>query len=118
MLYWHRETGFQLPLKDVFALDNPPTAFFTQHLAITTELLKNLNQENIVIPDDVSLIAFDDIPMAEFFKVPITAVKQEPYKIGLETAKLLLENIKDKGKNPYRLMVPCALIKRASCKKV
>ena len=114
--YWHRETGFETSPKEIFALDNPPTAFFTQHLAITTALLKNLSQENISIPGDVSLLGFDDIPMAEFFKVPISVVKQDPYKIGLEAAKLLLENINDKEKPSYRVMVPCTLTKRDSCK--
>lgn len=116
--YWQRETGFKTSPNEILGLNNPPTAFFTQHLAITTELLKNLSQEGVSIPNDVSLLGFDDIPMAEFFKVPITVVKQEPYKIGLEVAKLLLEKINDKDKASYRFMVPCTLTKRESCQSI
>jgi DNA-binding LacI/PurR family transcriptional regulator len=116
--YWHRETGFtQLP-NTLLNADIPPTAFFSQHLAITTELLKNLNQANISIPDDVSLLGFDDLPMAEFFKVPITVIKQEPHRIGLEAAKVLLDNIENKENLSHRVMVPCTLAKRASCKQL
>ena len=72
--YWHRETGFEFSPTELLSQLNPPSAFFTQHLAITTALLENLEHGNITIPNDVSVISFDDIPMAKFFKVPITAV--------------------------------------------
>lgn len=116
--YWERETGFKQPIKATLAAKNAPTALFSQHLAITTELLTSLNQENIMIPDHVSVIGFDDIPMAEFFKVPITVIQQEPYKIGAEAAKLLLNNINNTDAASYRITMPCTLTERASCKKV
>ena len=116
--YWHRETGFEVSPKALLAEETPPTAMFSQHLAITTELLAYLNQENIAIPTDVSLIGFDDIPMAEFFKVPITVVKQEPYIIGKEAAKVLFEVMKNKGEHAQKLLISCSLTKRASCAPV
>lgn len=115
--YWQRESGFQQAPMSVLK-SAAPTAFFTQHLAITTELLRHLNQANISIPDDVSLLGFDDIPMAEFFKVPITVVKQEPYVIGLEATKLLLNNIGDGSKNSHKILIACSLEERQSCKKI
>ncbi|WP_339721321.1 LacI family DNA-binding transcriptional regulator [uncultured Paraglaciecola sp.] len=116
--YWHRETGFEHSPKSIIESSAAPTAFFTQHLAITTELLTHLNQEKISIPDDVSFIGFDEIPMAEFFKVPITVVKQQSYVIGKEATKLLLENINDKNKQPQKIMIPCSITERQSCRKV
>ena len=115
---WHRQTGFEHSPTSILASNNAPTAFFTQHLAITTELLTHLNRENISIPDDVSLIGFDDIPMAEFFKVPITVVKQEPYLMGKEATKLLLENIHDKNKPAQKILIGCSIVQRQSCKKM
>ncbi|WP_339901443.1 LacI family DNA-binding transcriptional regulator [Paraglaciecola polaris] len=113
--YWQRETGFEHSPKNIIESSAAPTAFFSQHLAITTELLTHLNQENITIPDDISLIGFDDIPMAEFFKVPITVVKQEPYIIGKEATKLLLENINDKNRHSQKIMISCSITQRQSC---
>ncbi|MEO9945261.1 MAG: LacI family DNA-binding transcriptional regulator [Paraglaciecola sp.] len=114
--YWHRETGFQNSIKDMLRSPPAPTAIFTQHLAITTDLLTQFNQEGISIPEDISLLGFDDIPMAEFFKVPITVVKQEPYKIGSEAAKLLLAHIHNKTLANKKILVPCSVVKRQSCK--
>ena len=56
--------------------------------------------------------------MAEFFKVPITVVKQQSYVIGKEATKLLLENINDKNKQPQKIMIPCSITERQSCRKV
>ncbi|GAB2683187.1 LacI family DNA-binding transcriptional regulator [Aliiglaciecola aliphaticivorans] len=116
--YWHRETGFEQSPIEYLHTENPPSVFFTQHLAITTELLSVLNAANIVIPDDVSLLGFDDIPMAEYFKVPITVITQNPYEIGRQATKLLLNNINSKTPTSEKIMIPCSLIKRLSCKQV
>lgn len=118
ILYWHRENGFQKSPTQMLNEANGPTSFFSQHLAITTDLLTLLNQQEIVIPEAVSVIGFDDLPMADFFKVPVTVVNQDPYKVGLESAKLLLNNMQAQNNGNQRIMVPCTLIERASCKKM
>ncbi|WP_159818166.1 LacI family DNA-binding transcriptional regulator [Colwellia sp. 20A7] len=116
--YWHRNTGFQQSPKSMLAATNPPTVFFTQHLPITTELLTAFNNENISIPDDVSLLAFDELPMAEYLKVPITVITQNPYEVGREATKLLLDKISDDETPPQKIVLPCSFIKRQSCKKI
>ena len=115
--YWRRDSGFQLLPSEVLAKDNPPTAFFAQHLAITTDLLKQLHQSDIQIPQQVSVIGFDEIPMVEMFKVPVTALQQNPYKLGEESAKLLLDNLLTKEINLEfkKVIVPCDLVIRDSC---
>lgn len=118
LLYWQRESGFQRPPQLLLESTSAPTAFFAQHLAITTQLLQELNKADIAIGQDISLIGFDDIPMVEFFKTPITVIKQEPYKIGLESAKLLLSLIEGIDTLPQKLIIPCALEHRQSCRKI
>lgn len=115
--YWDRENGFQQSIKDMLDLPLPPSAFFTQHLAITTDFLNEINQLKIKMPDELSLVGFDDLPMADFFKVPVTVIKQDPYKVGAESAKLLLTNIKNKTNNIQKITVPCSFEKRMSCSK-
>lgn len=115
--YWHRDSGFQDAIELTYKSASP-TVFFAQHLAITTELLKQLNLLNIAIPEEVSVLGFDDIPMAEFFKVPISVVKQNPHKIGHEAAKLLLSHINDRSLGIQKIMIPCSLEKRRSCQAV
>ena len=118
VLYWHRDTGFESAPQSLLGSDAAPTAFFTQHLALTTDLLQALNDAQIRIPEDVSLIAFDELPMADFFKVPITVVRQEPYVVGKEAARLLIRQLREPGRAVERILVPCALVKRDSCKNL
>lgn len=113
---WNRETGLNQSVNDIMR-NAQPSAFFSQHLAITTELLSAFEKSNISIPDDVSLLGFDDIPMVDFFKVPVTSIRQEPYLIGSEAAKLLLECIEQPKIDAKRMLIGCTLDKRESCRE-
>lgn len=117
--YWQRDLGFKQSPITVLNSDNPPTAFFTQHLAITTDLLTLLHQNNIDIPKQVSIVGFDEIPMVDMFKVPITVVQQNPYQLGEESAKLLLDNLLSEGppSEIKKIIIPCELMIRESCQR-
>jgi len=116
--YWHRGQGLDHSSREMMAIDNPPTAFFAQHLAISIDLLKDLDEAGIRIPEDVSFISFDDLPLAEFFKVPITVIKQESYEIGKQAAKEAINQIQNPGAEVQRVIIPCSLIERASCRAI
>lgn len=113
--YWDRAKGFDLPLSEIIASPCAPTAIFSQHLAISIDVIKGLKELNIEVPGDISLLGFDDIPMVEHFKVPVTVIKQDPYKVGLESAKLLLDNINNTAQPIQRITIACELIERDSC---
>jgi len=116
--YWDRKNGFHTPLSNMLNMNHPPTALFPQHLAITIATIQALKILNITIPDDISLLGFDDIPMVEHFKVPITVIKQDPYRVGVESAKLLLECINQTTPQARKITIPCELVSRESCKKL
>lgn len=115
--YWNRDKGFKHSLSSLLSSSSPPTAFFSQHLAITIALLTFLEQEKLSIPDDISVIGFDEVPLADFLKVPITVVKQDPYAIGSKAAHMLVKGINGTLK-PEKIIVPCKLVKRKSCRSV
>ncbi|MCQ8847094.1 substrate-binding domain-containing protein [Alteromonas stellipolaris] len=114
-IHWSRQDGLHRSPIDMLKSDNPPTAFFTQQIAITIDVLKELEAANIPIPQDVSLLGFEEIPMAEFFKVPITVIKQQPYELGGEAARMLMNKINNPKSVNTRMLVPCSLVERSSC---
>ena len=116
--YWQRDRGLDFSPRQVLESDEPPTAFFAQHLAVTTDLLRTLHEQDVRVPDDVSVIGFDEIPMAEFFRVPVTVIRQRPYDIGASAAKLLLQHIHAPDTEVQRVLVPCTLVKRDSCREL
>ncbi len=118
VLSWQRERGFARSPLAMLHSELAPTAFFSQHLAITVQLLEEFNRQGVAVGEDVSLLGFDDIPMVEFFKTPITVMMQEPYDIGQEAAKLLLALVDDSTIPTKRITTPCTLVLRESCRKL
>ncbi|NDV92351.1 substrate-binding domain-containing protein [Alteromonas sp. 345S023] len=115
ILHWNRKEGLKGSPVDMLNSEQAPTAFFTQQIAITVDVLRELEKANIDIPGEVSLLGFEEIPMAEFFKVPITVVKQQPYDIGSEAARMLMNKVNHPSSVNTRILVPCSLVKRESC---
>jgi LacI family transcriptional regulator len=71
------------------------------------------------IPEDVSVIGFDDIPFAATMHPPLATVAQPTYELGRTAARLLFEQIKRDDtpaevQAPLRIVVECALVVRGS----
>ncbi len=65
------------------------------------------------VPDDVSIVGFDDIPLAAYFDPPLTTVRLPAYELGHAAGRALLERIADR-EIPARTLLPTELIIRAS----
>ncbi|MDF2924183.1 MAG: hypothetical protein K0R57_3097 [Paenibacillaceae bacterium] len=77
-------------------------------------VMKAAEQAGIRIPEDLSLVAFDDYPFAELFKVLPTVIVQPFREIGQAAAQLLMELISSPGAERRRVTLPVQLIERSS----
>jgi DNA-binding LacI/PurR family transcriptional regulator len=66
------------------------------------------------VPDDVSVVGFDDIPLAAYFDPPLTTVRLPASELGQAAGRALLERIADPTAAPRRTLLPTELIVRAS----
>ncbi len=64
------------------------------------------------VPDDISVVGLDDIPIAEYGPVPLTTMSVPTYQIGLDGASLLLEALA--GNDPADIEVTGEIIERSS----
>jgi len=78
------------------------TAIFSGNNLITLGVMKFLKEQNIIIPDEVSVVGFDDIEWASFTDPKITTIKQPSKKIGIKAAKLLLQRIQSENEKKYQ----------------
>ena len=65
------------------------------------------------VPDDISIVGFDDIPLAAYFDPPLTTVRLPAFELGHAAGRALLDRIADR-EIPLRTLLPTELIVRAS----
>ncbi len=89
------------------------TAIFAAADLTAAGVLGALREHGRRVPDDVSLIGFDDIPLAEFLDPPLTTVHVPAVEVGEALATLLLEQLAGEVTHDRRLL-PVSLVQRAS----
>jgi len=92
-----------------------PDAIFAYNDLVAIRCLRALRDLGARVPDDVALVGFDDILIAEFFEVPLTTVAQPTQEIGQTATNLLLDRIERGGPHAHtRIVLPPRLVVRAS----
>lgn len=79
-------------------------------------LIDGLKEDGIDVPDDISVIGFDDLELLRYTNYDLTTIRQDFIKLG-ETAFLQLRDL-IKGKSAQRIILPCTLIKRGSVRNL
>jgi len=115
---FRKENGY-IETKLLLRMPNPPTAIFATSDLITLGALQAIFEEGLHIPEDISLVAFDDTDYAQYLRCPLTAVAQPKDIIGEIAVKLLVENIKGQGKRESkRIVLTPKLIMRDSVRRI
>jgi LacI family transcriptional regulator len=91
-----------------------PTAMITMDSVMTQGALLGLRSLGLRIPEDVSLIGFDDFDLATFTDPPITVIAQPTGEIGPLAAELLLARLVNRALPPRQVCFPMRLISRGS----
>ncbi|NTU74756.1 MAG: LacI family transcriptional regulator [Anaerolineaceae bacterium] len=93
------------------------TAIFAQNDRMAVGAINHLQKSGLRIPEDVSIVGFDDMPLASYFDPPLTTIRQEILAIGSEAARLLLEAKEDPFAVSQQLLFPPELVIRSSTGK-
>lgn len=111
---WSALSGYQAARK-LLATGRPLSAIFTQNDQMAIGAIHALQEVNLCVPDDVSIIGFDDIPLASYFDPPLTTLRQPMEDLGRQAAQLLVETIQNPGRPPEQVLIRASLVERASC---
>jgi len=103
---------------EVLRLTDRPTAIVTMCGPTTLGALKAIREANLTIPDDISIISFDDFESAALMNPPITVVSQPADEFGIRGAEILVNLINGRKPRPRQLNLEPELIIRESCKKL
>ena len=81
------------PTKQLLALPNPPDAIFTINDGVAIGAMFVLKEAGIIIPDQISVIGFDDDPHSSYFKPSLSTVWQPTYELGMLSARILMKRV-------------------------
>jgi LacI family transcriptional regulator len=93
----------------------PPTALFCTNNLMTVGALQTLGERGIRIPQDLSLVGYDDMEWWTLTHPPLTTVGQPVYELGREAMRLLLAQIEARRRRPQRVILKPELLTRESC---
>ncbi|TYC64430.1 LacI family transcriptional regulator [Rhodobacterales bacterium] len=83
----------QMAAQKILAMDERPSAVFCASDQVAFGLMSTLSAGGLRVPEDISVIGFDDIELSEFYVPPLTTIRQNRRALGSKAAALLLERI-------------------------
>lgn len=106
--------GYNMMLDIINNCDTLPTCIFIASDTLATGALRALTENQINVPEQVSIISCNDIPTARYLSPSLTTVKIHTEFMGRQSVKLALEHILEPRSEKVKLIVPHKIIFRES----
>ncbi|MBN2006256.1 MAG: LacI family DNA-binding transcriptional regulator [Anaerolineae bacterium] len=112
-----RETGFRCA-QHLFALPDPPTAIFAANDQSALGVIDAANETGLRIPNDLSVVGFDNIPLAMCSLPGLTTVDQSVSEMGYVATTMLIKLIQGETLDEPLCKIPTQLVIRDSCRSI
>jgi DNA-binding LacI/PurR family transcriptional regulator len=109
---WSAESGYRAGLR--IAAEPECTAVFAANDQMALGVLRALHERGRRVPEDVSVVGFDDIPEAASFMPPLTTVHQDFSEVGRRCVDSVLRQIRNDEEETGTTLVPTRLVVRGS----
>lgn len=90
------EDGGYLRMKELLASGKRPTAVFASYDDIAIGAMRAITESGLRIPEDISIIGYDDIPMSKYLAKPLTTISVPINELGQITTTILFNKVKNK----------------------
>ena len=109
---WTAESGYEAGRR--FLETHLPEAIFAANDEMALGVLRALAERDVSVPDEVSLIGFDDIAGSAFFNPPLSTVRQDFASLGHRCLDLLVSAINGEALPSPVLVEPILLIRQST----
>lgn len=106
--------GGRAAVRWLLGLQPRPTAVVTYNDSQAIGAIKGLQAAGLSVPDDVSVIGFDDIALASLIQPALTTIAQPIAQIGRRGAEMLIRSVRGEVGELGPVVLPCRLVARAS----
>lgn len=103
---------------DIMSKDNRPTAILACNDWMALGALHACQKLSIKVPQEVSIIGYDNIIISQMSEPKLTTIDQNMYKLGDLAAKILYENIEKQNHTYQKIILDTKLVIRDSCAEV
>lgn len=107
------ETG-QQGIRDLMSGSNRPTAIICFNDDIAIGAIHELKKFNMKVPEDISVVGFDNIKVSAFVDPPLTTIDQPAYDMGRKAVEVVLQQIEGVPLTRTRIIMPFNLLERES----
>lgn len=107
--------GGRVAMMKLLTLKDTPSAVYVSGDEMAIGAIKAVKEAGLRVPEDISIIGFDDISIAKYTDPALTTIRQDTDRIGRQAAVLLLDEIDGNPKNYRAKVIPVSLVKRDSC---
>ena len=108
------DSGYEQMKAMIEKSEELPTAFFISSDLMAIGAIKALHERNYRIPEDVEIIAFDDVPTASYLTPSLSTIKVYTDFMGASAVDSLLHRLDNDRQLPRKIVIPCKLIQRQS----
>ncbi|MDP9842528.1 LacI family DNA-binding transcriptional regulator [Streptosporangium lutulentum] len=109
---WSAHSGYQLGKR--LASDPAVTAIFVANDQMTLGVLRALREAGRRVPEDISVVGFDDVPEAAYFWPPLTTVRQNFGEVGRHAFQLLQSRIEGASGGGPRIVEPELVVREST----
>ncbi len=105
------------PARELLTHRKRPTAVFAANDLSAIATIDMARALGLAVPDDLSVIGFDNVPESALASPPLTTISQPLQRMGAEALRLLVDLIDGVERDPH-VRLPTELVERASCRPV
>jgi LacI family transcriptional regulator len=104
------------PARELLALRPRPTAVFAANDLMAIQMMRVAEMIGLRVPDDLSVIGFDNIPESALTEPGLTTIAQPIQDMGFEAVRMLVSLIDQTFSGPRQVTLPTSLVVRHSCR--
>jgi DNA-binding LacI/PurR family transcriptional regulator len=109
---WSAHSGYMAGRR--LARTRGVTAVFAANDHMSLGLLRALHEAGRRVPEDISVVGFDDIPEAAYLTPPLTTIRQDFAEVGRRSLNLMLAQLATGNRMDSKLLVPAQIVVRQS----